>query len=76
MKRVSFQGKTLSPAQRRQLDLQARMRAIDTSPFYQEVQETLSLMDERKEQGIKPDKQYFHVSSERGTVSVAEWMGF
>ncbi|WP_268796402.1 hypothetical protein [Pseudomonas huanghezhanensis] len=76
MKRVSFQGKTLSAAQRRQLDLQARMRAISTSPFQTEVQQALAVLHDRKEQGIKPDKQHFLVSSERGTISVAEWMGF
>lgn len=76
MKRVSFQGKTLSAAQRRQLELQARMRAISTAPFHREVQEALTILDQRKEQGIKPDKQHFLVSSERGTISVAEWMGF
>lgn len=76
MKRVSFQGKTLSRTQRAQLDLQARMRAMTVSPLRAQVQETMRELDERKEQGAKPDKQYFHVSTERGTPSVAEWMGF
>lgn len=76
MKRVSQQGKTLSAAQRRQLDLQARMRAIPKTPFHAEVQAALVELDERKEQGVKPEKQYFHVSTSHGTHSVAEWMGF
>lgn len=75
MKRVSFQGKTLSLAQRAQLDLQARMRSIP-SPLRAQVEQTIRELDERKEQGARPDKQYFHVSTEHGTVSVAEWMGF
>lgn len=75
MKRISQQGLNLSAAQRRQLDLQARMRLIP-SPLRAQVEQTIRDLDERKEQGAKPDKQYFHVSTEHGTVSVAEWMGF
>lgn len=76
MKRVSQQGKTLSVAQRRQLELQARMRSISKAPFLAEVQLALAELDQRKEQGVKPEKQYFHVSASHGTPSVAEWMGF
>ncbi|WP_346830888.1 hypothetical protein ABDX87_28520 [Pseudomonas abietaniphila] len=75
MKRVSSQGKTLSSSQRRHLELQARMRLIP-SPLRAQVEQTIRELDERKEQGAKPDKQYFHVSSSHGTVSVAEWMGY
>jgi hypothetical protein len=76
MKLVSQQGLNLSASQRRHLDLQARMRAISKSPFHAEVQAALVELDERKEQGVKPEKQYFHVSTSHGTHSFAEWMGF
>lgn len=75
MRKVVQPGRALSAAQRRQLDLQARMRLIP-SPLRAEVEQTIRELDERKEQGAKPEKQYFHVSTSHGTVSVAEWMGF
>lgn len=75
MKKVLQPGRALSASQRRQLDLQARMRSIP-SPLRAQVEQTIRELDERKEQGAKPDKQYFHVLTSHGTVSVAEWMGF
>jgi hypothetical protein len=75
MKKVLQPGRALSASQRRQLDLQARMRLIP-SPLRSQVEQTIRELDERKEQGAKPDKQYFHVSTSTGTVSVAEWMGY
>jgi len=76
MKTVSFQGLSLSAAQRRQVELRSRMRHVDTSVLRAQVEETLAAVKLRKEQGVKPDQQYFHVSTESGTSSVAEWMGF
>jgi len=76
MKTVSFQGLSLSAAQRRQVELRSRMRPVDTSVLRAQVEETLAAVNLRKEQGVKPDQQYFHVSNESGTPSVAEWMGY
>ncbi|WP_341523998.1 hypothetical protein AABC73_13480 [Pseudomonas sp. G.S.17] len=76
MKTVSFQGLSLSAAQRRQVELRSRMRPVDTSVLRAQVEETLAAVKLRKEQGVKPDQQYFHVSNDAGTPSVAEWMGY
>jgi hypothetical protein len=77
MRTVSHQGKTLSASQRRHLDLQRIMRASsDTSVLQAQVNETLSALEQRKEQGAKPYKPTVLISSESGTVSIAEWMGY
>ena len=76
MKTVSFQGLSLSAAQRRQVELRSRMRDVDTSVLRAQVEETLAAVNLRKEQGVKPDQQYFHVYNDSGTPSVAEWMGY
>jgi len=76
MKTVSFQGLSLSAAQRRQVELRSRIRPVDTSVLRAQIEETLAAVNLRKEQGVKPDQQYFHVSNDSGTPSVAEWMGY
>lgn len=75
MKRVSSQTRPLSSSQRRQLELQARMRAIQ-SPLRAQVDETLAELDKRKEEGAKPEKVWTHESTTRSAPSIAEWMGY
>ncbi|WP_122669801.1 hypothetical protein [Pseudomonas viridiflava] len=78
MKTVSLQGIQLSPGQRRMLEQQRHVRDFMNPVLTQQVTETLAVIETRKEQGVKPEKIWFHdrESSWTGTISVAEWMGF
>jgi len=78
MKTVSLQGIQLSPGQRRMLEQQRHVRQFMNPVLTQQVSETLAVIEVRKEQGVKPEKIWFHCreSSWQGTISVAEWMGY
>jgi hypothetical protein len=76
MKRVSQQGKTLSPSQKRHLAFQAQIKFMTVSPLRAEVDETLRQMAELKEQGVRPEPLNKVIERKKGTPSIAEWMGF
>ncbi|WP_235813913.1 hypothetical protein [Pseudomonas ficuserectae] len=75
---TSLQGIQLSPAQRRMLEQQRHVREFMNPVLTHQVSETLAVIEARKEQGVKPEKIWFHdrESSWQGTISVAEWMGY
>lgn len=74
---VSFQGTQLSASQRRTMAMQQQVRASFLNPTLQTmVDETFAALDQRKEQGVKPERQWFVDREERGTSCVAEWMGY
>jgi hypothetical protein len=74
---VSFQGTRLSAGQRRTLENQERCKAAFLNPVLQmSVDETLKKVDQLKEQGVKPEKLWTPDYQSKGTVSVAEWMGY
>ena len=73
----SRQGTAISTGQRRQLEFQNRCKAAFLNPVLAEsVQQTIKVLDERKEQGVKPEQIWFFDYQESGSVSVAEWMGY
>lgn len=76
MRTVSFQGTQLSPGQQRRLDQQRQVQAFMNPVLAEQVAETIKVLDQLKEQGAKPDRQWFLVSDTRGTPSFAEWMGY
>ncbi|MDP9530875.1 hypothetical protein [Pseudomonas protegens] len=76
MKTVSFQGVQLSSGQRHRLEQQRRVQIMLNPILADQVAQTIAVLEARKEQGIKPEKQWFHVSDAHGTVSIAEWMGY
>ena len=76
MKTVSFQGTQLSPGQQRRLEQQRQVQAFMNPVLAEQVAQTIKVIDERKEQGAKPERQWFPVSDTRGTPSFAEWMGY
>lgn len=77
MKTVSFQGGQLSRSQRDRLDQFRRVQAsINTTVLQQQVSETLAAVEQRKEQGTKPERQWFVIVDERGTLCVADAFGF
>ncbi|MFP3403594.1 hypothetical protein SB757_03075 [Pseudomonas sp. SIMBA_065] len=76
MRTVSFQGTQLSPGQQRRLEEQRQVQAFMNPVLAEQVSQTIKTLDARKEQGAKPEKQWFLVSDTRGTPSFAEWMGY
>lgn len=76
MKTVSFQGAQLSPGQRRRLEQQRQVQAFLTPVLADQVAQVIEVLDIRKEQGAKAEKQWFLDSDTRGTPSIAEWMGY
>jgi hypothetical protein len=76
MKTVSFQGAQLTHGQRIRLEQQQRVKAFMAPVLIDLVADTLKAVETRKEQGIKPERQWFVDRQESGTPSIAEWMGF
>lgn len=76
MKTVSFQGTQLTSGQRRRLQLQQQARAFVNPVLQQQMNDTFAELDRRKQQGIKPERQWFLERQERGTPCVAEMFGF
>lgn len=73
----SRQGTAVTAGQRRSLEFQNRCKAAFLNPVLIEtVEQTIKVLDERKEQGVKPERQWFLDRQEQGTCSVAEWMGY
>lgn len=77
MRTVSFQGTQLSASQRRTMAMQQQVRASFLNPVLQTmVDETFAALDQRKEQGAKPERQWFVERQEQGTACIAELMGY
>ena len=77
MRTVSFQGTQLSAGQRRQLAFQQQTRAAFLNPILAEtVEKALAAVDARKDQGVKPERQWFVERQEKGTTCIADWMGY
>lgn len=76
MKTFNFVGSHLSPRQRQMLEQQQRVKAFMSPVLNDQVMQTIQVLDARKEQGTKPEKQWFLVSEEHGTTSIAEWLGY
>ncbi|MBN3965802.1 hypothetical protein IMW75_11035 [Pseudomonas gregormendelii] len=73
----SLQGTAISKGQQRQQEFQDRCRAAFLNPVLADsVAATIKVIEERKEQGIKPEKIWTKDFEESGTCSVAEWMGY
>jgi len=74
---VSFQGLQLSASERRNLAFrQQAKQSFMNSVLTEQVAETLKAVEVRKEQGIKPERVWFEERKERGTICIAEWMGY
>ena len=77
MRTVSFQGAQLTSGQKRRLAEQQQIQNSFISPVLaQQVEQTLRVVDARKEQGVKPERIWFVERQETGTTCIAEWMGF
>ena len=77
MRIASFQGTSLSRSQRERLEQSRRVQAsINTTVLQQQVSETLAAVQQRKEQGAKPERQWFVIVDERGTPCFADAFGF
>ena len=77
MRTVSFQGAQLTSGQKRRLAEQQRVQNSSINPVLaQQVEQTLRVVEARKEQGVKPERIWFVERQETGTTCIAEWMGF
>ncbi|HSX88585.1 MAG TPA: hypothetical protein VLG17_11370 [Pseudomonas sp.] len=77
MKTVSFQGVQLSAGQRRHLAFQQQTRAAFLNPVLTEsIEQALAAVEARKEQGIEPERLWSVDREERGTLCIADWMGY
>lgn len=76
MKTVSFQGTSLSAAQRHKLELERRVKAASVTPLQQQVNEVLQVLEIRKEQGTKPEKVWLLSYEEKGTPCFADLFGY
>ncbi len=77
MRTVSFQGAQLTSGQKRRLAEQQRVQNSFINPVLaQQVEQTLRVVEARKEQGVKPERIWFVDRQEIGTICIAEWMGF
>ncbi|WP_073514910.1 hypothetical protein [Pseudomonas versuta] len=77
MRTVSFQGAQLTSGQKRRLAEQQRVQNSFINPVLaQQVEQTLRVVEARKEQGVKPERIWFVDREETGTTCIAEWMGF
>jgi uncharacterized protein (DUF305 family) len=73
---VSHQGTKLSAGQQLRMLQQAHVRSFMNPVLKAQVEETIQLLDKRKEEGAKPERQWFPHSQSTGTISIAEYMGF
>ena len=77
MRTVSFQGAQLTSGQKRRLAEQQQIQNSCINPVLaQQVEQTLRVVEARKEQGVKPERIWFVERQETGTTCIAEWMGF
>ncbi|MCY1551140.1 hypothetical protein D9M68_874500 [compost metagenome] len=77
MRTVSFQGTSLSESQRRTMAMRQQVQqSFLSAPLQQQVAETVRVLDERKEQGAKPERVWFLDFEAKGTPCIAEYMGF
>ncbi|KPY75107.1 hypothetical protein ALO45_200256 [Pseudomonas syringae pv. syringae] len=58
------------------LEHQRHVREFMNPVLTQQVAETLAVIEVRKEQGAKPERIWFLDRQEKGTPSMAEWMGY
>ncbi|PYD22096.1 hypothetical protein [Pseudomonas savastanoi] len=72
----NHQGTQLTTKQRHMLDQQRHVKQFMNPVLTQQVAETLSVIEVRKEQGTKPERIWFLDRQEKGTPSIAEWMGY
>lgn len=77
MRTVSFQGTQISASQRSTMAMQQQVRQAFLSVQLQAtVDQTIAVLDQRKEQGAIPERQWFVERQEQGTSCIAEWMGY
>ena len=73
---VSLQGAQMSSRQRLMLEQQQHVRSFMNPVLKQQVEDTLAALRLPTVVPFKPEKTWFLERSEKGTVSVAEWMGY
>lgn len=74
---VSFQGTQLSDSQRRNIALRQQVQASFLNQHLTAmVDETFAKLEQRKAQGIKPERVWFPDRTEKGTPFVGDSFGY
>lgn len=77
LRTVSFKGTALSASDRQTMALRERVRATLINPTLQaQVDETLAKLDQRKEQGAKPERVWSLDYTEKCTPWLGDVFGF
>lgn len=77
MRTVSLQGTQLSASERRSIELRRQVQASFINPVLQaQVDQINTQLDQRKEQGAKPERVWFVEVSEKGTPWLGDVFGF
>lgn len=77
MRTVSHQGMQLSSSERRSLELRRQVQATFMNTVLKsQVEQTEKQLDQRKEQGAKPERVWFVEVSEKGTPWLGDAFGF
>lgn len=76
MKSFNFVGVHLTAGQKQKLDIQRAIQASRPSVVLAIVEETLLALDALKESGAKPEAIWVVEHQSKGTLCIAEWMGF
>lgn len=77
MRSVSLQGTQLSASERRSLELRQQVRASFINPVLQaQVDLTVAKLDQRKEEGAKPERVWFNDRTEKGTPFLGDVFGY
>ena len=77
MSTVSFQGLQLSSSQRRSMAVRQHLQASFMNPnLTAMVDQTLAQVEQRKAQGIQPERVWFVDRTEKGTPWVGDVFGF
>lgn len=77
MRTVSFKGTALSAGDRQTMAFRERVRSsFINSTLQAQVVETLAQLDQRKEQGAKPERVWLLDYTEKGTPWLGDVFGF
>lgn len=76
MTTVSFQGVQLTASEKNKLAQMKQVRQFLNPVLQASIEETIKSLDKRKEEGAKPERQWFPHFESTGTISIAEHMGF
>ncbi|WAB95626.1 hypothetical protein OSW16_13710 [Pseudomonas putida] len=74
---VRFDGARLTASDRRNIEFRKSLEASrKNSVLQQSVEQTIQALETRKEQAVKPERIWVLEYEAKGTLCIAEWMGY